>query len=195
MTHHHSKYCLTADTLSVHCRCTPIQAGLVQKEGPTQLLLQQKSRMPSAGLVYLVIQLKCYSWHYQGLFYKSICGAETGHFGLLSENFDPFWGAKYRSIILADLYWSQRGRKSVENGRKSADRRTRTMPALCTYHMSTHLQPRTRSGSSLKDRTQCTLSTSGVWRKNNALTTRDFKPWALYMKRGPSSSGRPQSSI
>ena len=26
----------------------------------------------------------------QGLFSQSICGAETGHCGLISENFDPF---------------------------------------------------------------------------------------------------------
>ena len=74
----------------------------------------------------------------QGLFWQSICGAETGRFGLISENFDPFEGAYpliYRSIILTDLYWSHRGQKFVENGRKSADGRTKTMPG--NYNVGT----------------------------------------------------------
>ncbi len=32
-----------------------------QREGPTQLLLQQKSRMPLAGLVYFFVVCNCYS--------------------------------------------------------------------------------------------------------------------------------------
>ena len=46
-------------------------------------------------------------FYYQELFSQSICGAETGYFGLISENFDPFLGTYpliYRSITLADLY-------------------------------------------------------------------------------------------
>ncbi len=41
----------------------------------------------------------------------------------------------YRSIVLANLYWSHRGREFVENGRKSADGRTKTMPVHISYSL------------------------------------------------------------
>ena len=71
----HSAY--TARILPVHCRCNQVQAGLAQREGPIQLLLQQKSRMSPTGLVYLAWSRQCLqrsavtqiSWHFEGLRY------------------------------------------------------------------------------------------------------------------------------
>ena len=69
--------------------------------------------------------------HYTGIVLKEHSRGWNWPFWPGIGEFWPFLGGLppiYRSSILADLYWSQRGQKSVKNGRKSADGRTKTMP-------------------------------------------------------------------
>ena len=79
-------------------------------------------------------------WRKQGLFWRWVNGAEPGLkqaiFSLFCKDLvgkrTPY-PPRDTSNFLADLHWTLRGQEFVRNGRKSADRRTRTMPAKVCF--------------------------------------------------------------